>query len=536
MFPHHHMAQEEAKLDMMQRGWQSNRRNASSSTAFFERANETEDFLALPRQNTASWNNICVPPPQEKSCSDIESDTESLDFHEAILYSKSFKPKKTCLKLDASTIKDLPAHYTICSLETHQFPVCGVYIDIRIVPGFKYKVRPLPSVGEKSTINKCLFKDRALRLQTIGRGFARRITFEPDNGQLNSNDNYFYTDNRPEGYAFELEVISEGDKFTIFDMNHEAQGIVDVLKIEGPQIEFSSSLTKQGIEKRANVKFTGKVEFYDTGVAKPMLLNGVAIAMKPKGKSSAEIVKVVNIHVKRQRLYLVPGILNNYRRVTVRGSDINDVPTKYTMTGLEPYEIPVVGTYVDPRIIPGFCYKVRPNNKKYHLFGGRALRLISIGMGYAKRLTFEPDSLNNPGNYLWSDNHPDGLGLEPRAVCNGMQFYVKAGSQVIGEAMVFRSDKPQFEEKSEKIKTSSGLFAIEKHIHIDVICHIQLSRPGGASSELDSHLMRISGVAVVRKEHKSNHAEVIKVDNIGFDSELYVLFSQMHADIQFIPK
>lgn len=114
---------------------------------------------------------------------------------------------------------------------------------------------------------------------------------------------------------------------------------------QGPQFEISSSFTKLGIEKRANVKFTGKVEFYDIGVAKPMLLSGVAVALKPKGKSSAEVTKVVNIHIKKQRLYLIPGIKNNYRRVTVRGKDINDVPTKYTMTGLEDYELPVVGEY-----------------------------------------------------------------------------------------------------------------------------------------------------------------------------------------------
>lgn len=75
-------------------------------------------------------------------------------------------------------------------------------------------------------------------------------------------------------------------------------------------------------------------------------------------------------------------------------------------------------------------------------------------MGYAKRLTFEPDSLNSPQNFMWSDNHPDGLGLEPQAVAKGMKFMVKAGGHVIGEATVFRDDKPQFEEKSEKVRDS----------------------------------------------------------------------------------
>lgn len=122
------------------------------------------------------------------------------------------------------------------------------------------------------------------------------------------------------------------------------------------------------------------------------------------------------------------------------------------------------GTYVDPRIIPGFYYRVRPNDRKEHLFQGRALRLLSIGMGYAKRLTFQPDSLVEPNNYLWSDNHPDGLGLEPRAVHEGMRFNVIAGDQKIGEAQVFRADLPQMEETMEKVCVYYILINISFHI------------------------------------------------------------------------
>jgi len=531
MYAHRQDLQEEAKLEAMQRMWQGKRN--SSSVAFFEEVNETEDILSVPRQNV--WVNVCVPPPQEATCSDGESDGEAYDISELPVSLKSKTLQEDCLSLDASSLGDLPAHYVICALQPHQMPVCGVYVDKRIVPGYKYKVRPLPPVGQRSDVNKCMFKNRALTLQSIGRGFARRFTFEADKDQLNCNDNYFYSDNRPEGYAFELEVISEGDKFTIFDINREAQGTVEVLKIEGRQLEISSSLCKQGIEKRADVKFIGKVEFYDTGVAKPITLSGVVVALKQKGRSQAEVIKVINVNVRKQRFYLVPGLQDSYRRVTVKGQDINDVPTKYTMTGLESYEIPVVGTYVDPRVIPGFHYKVRPNNRKNHLFGGRALRLLSIGMGYAKRLTFEPDSLINPDNYLWSDNHPDGLGLEPRAVHKGMKFIVQAGEQVLGEATVFRDDRPQFEEKMEKVEVCPGQYAIVKHIHIDVTCHIQLARPGGASNEEDCYLMRVSGVAIVRKDPKQNIAKVVKVYNIGLDSQLNILFAQTHTEIKFIP-
>ena len=111
----------------------------------------------------------------------------------------------------------------------------------------------------------------------------------------------------------------------------------------------------------------------------------------------------------------------------------------------------IIGTYVDQRVVPGFYYRVRPNHRKQHLFNGRPLKLQSIGMGYAKRLTFAPDSLIEPNNYLWSDNHPDGLGLEPRALRKNMKFSIVTGKQTLGEAQVFRCDAPQIEQATEKV-------------------------------------------------------------------------------------
>ncbi len=47
------------------------------------------------------------------------------------------------------------------------------------------------------------------------------------------------------------------------------------------------------------------------------------------------------------------------------------------------------GTYVDPRITPGFQYRVRQLGSGKYLFKGRAMTLQSIGMGYGKRITFK---------------------------------------------------------------------------------------------------------------------------------------------------
>lgn len=48
--------------------------------------------------------------------------------------------------LDASSLGDIPARYVIPSLPNHEFPVIGVFVDPRVVPGFKYKVRVLPDL------------------------------------------------------------------------------------------------------------------------------------------------------------------------------------------------------------------------------------------------------------------------------------------------------------------------------------------------------------------------------------------------------
>lgn len=136
-----------------------------------------------------------------------------------------------CVTLDASTIGDFPARYTVSQLEPHQFPAVGVYVDKRILPGFKYRVRPLSDpydVSNKKLLQP-LFNGKALTLKAIGRGYARRLTFETVNDK---SIEHFWSDNRPEGYAFEIEAVTEGDKFTVYEVDNEPQGTAEVLKIE----------------------------------------------------------------------------------------------------------------------------------------------------------------------------------------------------------------------------------------------------------------------------------------------------------------
>lgn len=78
-----------------------------------------------------------------------------------------------------------------------------------------------------------------------------------------------------------------------------------------------------------------------------MPLSGIVVCLKKKGAQTAEVTKVINVNIKRHRYTMLPGINTTMRRVTVKGAEIGDIPTKYTMTGLQPYEIPVVGKFLD---------------------------------------------------------------------------------------------------------------------------------------------------------------------------------------------
>ncbi|KAG8224050.1 hypothetical protein J437_LFUL001127 [Ladona fulva] len=451
------------------------------------------------------------------------------------------------LRLDGSTLGDFPAIYEIPAswLKPNEFPAIGLYVDPRIVPGFRYRVRALSgpvNAAEGKSLRDYLFRGRALTLQSIGRGYSRRFTFEADANCLNNNNNYFWSDSLPNGFAFELEIVSPGDKFTVHDANHLAEGTLEVLNIEKPQMETGQRQSgsknepeKKGTEKTVRLKLQCKFECFETGsTPQIVMVTGTAIVRKTFGSKVAKIVRVVNVGLGHQRGFsLSVGVHDKkWRRTTVSGEKIGDVPTKYTINGLEAHEQPVIGTYVDPRITPGFHYCVRPAGCPRPLFGGRALRLLSIGPGYGKRITFEPDTLNSPSSFcFWSDSQPEGFGFEPRAVFAGMTFAVCAGGQRLGEAVVFRADNPQEEVEDivpmKSCKTEKQ--GVVKRIRVDVTCHVTFNDSD------DAQVMRVSGHAIVEKKTRARNAELLRIENVGLDSQLNLLFVNQETDLVFCP-
>lgn len=225
-----------------------------------------------------------------------------------------------------------------------------------------------------------LFGGKALTLLSIGRGFARRLTFEPVDSTLNENDNYFWTDSRPEGFVFELEAISVGDKFTIYDANHEPQGILEVvqqqvrpqknnlktltlrvrvcylridemisIELQKNQLELEQKIADDGsIEKKVKINTLCKVEWYENdGATKLVPVTGVAILKK--GRGNAVVTRIVNVAIGIKQLRkgyeLKPGIESSSRRIKVNGGDVNDIPCQYSIVGLEKYELPVIGKF-----------------------------------------------------------------------------------------------------------------------------------------------------------------------------------------------
>ncbi|GJQ65184.1 hypothetical protein Trydic_g14983, partial [Trypoxylus dichotomus] len=81
--------------------------------------------------------------------------------------------------------------------------------------------------------------------------------------------------------------------------------------------------------------------------------------------------------------------------------------------------------------------------------------------------------------------------------------------------------------------TPSGRYAVVKRIYIDVMCHIRLN-PNDTGVNIEQ-LMRVCGVAVVRKDPSSNEAKITRVENVGLDSHLNLLFARTQTELTFLP-
>ncbi|XP_002734474.1 uncharacterized protein LOC100370901 [Saccoglossus kowalevskii] len=199
----------------------------------------------------------------------------------------------------------------------------------------------------------------------------------------------------------------------------------------------------------------------------------------------------------------VPSTEDNNNKVMVMGKNVNDAATEYEIENIQQHEMPVIGTFVDARIFPGFRYTVRILGTKNRQFGGKALKLLSIGKGYGKRFTFKGPFLNHNENYFWSDSHPDGYAFSINAVAEEEEFgiYDTAGIRHIGHAIVVHVSESQ-KEISQTVKPDKS---IEKQLRLSMRCSVKLmTQPRGLVSEKDINFDNV----VVTCNNRSENVEI----------------------------
>ena len=152
-----------------------------------------------------------------------------------------------------------------------------------------------------------------------------------------------------------------------------------------------------------------------------------------------------------------------------------------TCLAKNPHEICLAlsGTYVDPRIVPGFRYVIRQlcaNDRC--LFQGRALRLVGVGMGYGKRVTMERDAnvIDTNENFFYSDSHSAGYGVKPVALERGDQMTIfDSYSLPIGRARIEQVHTQQ--EVKSKVSSTGDVIKT-----LNVCVSVSVEFEGGSNS------------------------------------------------------
>lgn len=165
------------------------------------------------------------------------------------------------------------------------------------MPGFRYHVRNLGT-------EDYLWEKEARRLESIGLGYGRRLTFKGDT--LNFNDCFFWTDSSPNGFAFTINAIKEGDEFSIIDADHQHIGTAIVQDTEFPQIEEETIVKGTAIVKTVKVRFSCFVKHNNLNLGAGSLINvnaqdfemveGIAELVKERGSKEAVVRCIKNVY------------------------------------------------------------------------------------------------------------------------------------------------------------------------------------------------------------------------------------------------
>ncbi|XP_041377904.1 uncharacterized protein LOC121390202 [Gigantopelta aegis] len=187
--------------------------------------------------------------------------------------------------------------YTINGIASHEMPVIGMYVDRRISPGFPYRVRYVGSFRD-------VYDGKPKTLTSIGMGYTHRLTFDSDS--LNHNDNVFWSDSQPAGFAFSIQAVSPGDVFVIYDVCSMPLGEAKVESLSSAQEEIDTRIENGAICKTVRVWLVCSVVYFqghhglvDLNSPSSETIVGNALVVKSKGDKRAQVVCISNVCLSR---------------------------------------------------------------------------------------------------------------------------------------------------------------------------------------------------------------------------------------------
>ena len=172
-----------------------------------------------------------------------------------------------------------------------------MYVDRRICPGFPYRVRYVGSFRDA-------YEGKPKTLLSIGMGYANRLTFESES--LNHNDNVFWSDSHPLGFAFCIQAVSPGDLFIVYDVCSTPLGEATVEILSAPQEEMGTTIENGTICKTVRVWLVCSVVYFqghhglvDLNSPTSEKFVGDAIVVKCKGEKRAKVLSISNVCLSR---------------------------------------------------------------------------------------------------------------------------------------------------------------------------------------------------------------------------------------------
>ena len=204
--------------------------------------------------------------------------------------------KNTAFPLNVNTMRvsgGIPNQYSIESLKEHELPVVGTFVHSYILPDFRYRVRVIGT-------DEYLFDGKALKLESIGQGYGKRLTFESDD--VLENNNFFWSDSNDLGFAFSIQVLFAGEEFQVHDRVDKCIGRFFIKSVNERQQVINISQEESLISVHAKVNFSASLWLYRESCLpaslceKEITLTGSGIAMVNRLSSTVKLLETDTTH------------------------------------------------------------------------------------------------------------------------------------------------------------------------------------------------------------------------------------------------